>query len=80
MVRMTRSKATENQSFHALAENSWSKRKAADGTRSAAKKVCTEESLHASEIPSEEIPGFDNTFNDETNCNEEATDELNKYR
>ena len=42
---MTRSKANENQSFHALTEKTRRKRKAVDATSSASKKAHLEDSV-----------------------------------
>ena len=85
MVRMTRSKANENQSFHALTEKTRRKRKAVDATSSDSKKAHLEDSIDNSAITqcssslstSEQVPTFDEMPNEETNYNEDATDDLN---
>ena len=50
MVHMTRSKANENQSFHALTEKTRRKRKAVDATSSVSKKAHLEDSIDNSAI------------------------------
>ena len=82
---MTRSKANENQSFHALTEKTRRKRKAVDATSSVSKKAHLEDSIDNSAITqcssslstSEQVPTFDEMPNEETNYNEDATDDLN---
>ena len=82
---MTRSKANENQSFHALTEKTRRKRKAVDATSSDSKKAHLEDSIDNSAITqcssslstSEQVPTFDEMPNEETNYNEDATDDLN---